>query len=65
MNFVMELSDLRNKIDKIDEQILSLFIERMDVCRDVAEFKRVNNLPVMQGNREEQLLETHRGYVSR
>lgn len=61
MNFVMEISDLRNKIDKIDEQILSLFIERMDVCRDVAEFKRVNNLPVMQGNREEQLLERIEG----
>ena len=26
MNNIMELSDLRNKIDEIDEQILSLFV---------------------------------------
>ena len=52
----MELSDLRNKIDDIDDNILDLFVERMNICRDIAEYKLENKLPVMQGNREEQIL---------
>lgn len=52
----MELSDLRNKIDDIDDKILDLFVERMNICRDIAEYKLENKLPVMQGNREEQIL---------
>lgn len=53
----MDLKDLRNKIDDIDEDILELFVKRMDVCRGVARFKKENNLPVLQGNREAELLE--------
>lgn len=52
----MDLNDLRKDIDEIDEQILSLFIKRMSVCKDVAAFKKQNNLPVLQGNREIELL---------
>lgn len=52
----MDLKQLRNKIDEIDGQILSLFLERMEVCRNVAEYKRVNNLPVFQGGREDEII---------
>lgn len=53
----MDLNELRQKIDIADEQILKLFIERMDVCRQVAEYKKANNLSVMQGGREQQILD--------
>lgn len=53
----MDLSTLRAQIDKIDSQILELFSERMDVCRQVGEFKKANNLPVMQGNREKEVID--------
>ncbi len=53
----MDLADLRHEIDKIDEDILNLFIKRMSVCKDVAEYKRVNNLTVMQDDREKQLID--------
>ncbi|MGN0695128.1 MAG: chorismate mutase, partial [Oscillospiraceae bacterium] len=52
----MDLTELRNQIDDIDEQILDLFVKRMDVCRKVADYKRENNLPIMQGGREEQVI---------
>ena len=52
----MDLNQLRDNIDNIDTKILSLFLERMDLCRDVAEYKRINNLPVFQGGREEQII---------
>lgn len=52
----MRLEDLRNDINAIDEEILALFIKRMGVCQDVAVYKKENNLPVLQGNREEEIL---------
>lgn len=53
----MGLVELRQRIDQIDDQILKLFIDRMDICRKVGEYKKVNNLPVMQGNREKEIIE--------
>ena len=38
----MDLTDLRAEIDNIDSEILDLFIKRMDVCRQVGEYKKVN-----------------------
>ena len=52
----MDLTDLRNNIDSIDEEILQLFIKRMNVCKEVALFKKENNLPVLQGNREDEVI---------
>lgn len=36
----MELSEIRNEIDKLDKQIQNLFEERMLLCQDVARYKR-------------------------
>lgn len=52
----MDLKDLRNEIDDIDSELLSLFIKRMNVCRKVAEFKKQNDLPILQGGREEEII---------
>ena len=40
----MDLSQLRQQIDTIDRQIVNLYEERMDVSRQVAEYK-ISNLP--------------------
>lgn len=52
----MDLQDMRKKIDTIDEQIVSLFKQRMNIVHDVAEYKRLNKLPVLHTQREEQVL---------
>ena len=52
----MDLKQLRDNIDTIDSQILSLFLERMELCRNVAEYKKANNLPVFQGGREDEVI---------
>ena len=36
----MDLNQLRNDIDKLDKEILSAFEKRMDLCRQVALYKR-------------------------
>lgn len=56
----MDLNELRNQIDNIDSEILSLFARRMEVCRSVAEYKKEHALPVMQGGREKQVIENIR-----
>lgn len=52
----MELTDLRKQINEIDEQLLKLFIDRMHVSAGVAEYKRQNNMPVLDAARERELL---------
>ena len=44
----MDLKELRNKIDETDEKILALFMERMEYCKGVADYKKEHNLPVFQ-----------------
>ncbi|MDE6034411.1 MAG: chorismate mutase [Ruminococcus sp.] len=53
----MDLNELRNSIDITDEKILSLFMERMELCKGVAEYKKNNNMPVFQGGREKQVID--------
>lgn len=52
-----DLQSLRNSIDDIDENILSLFMERMELCRGVANYKKEHEMPVFQGGREQQVID--------
>ncbi len=56
----MGLSELRDKIDVIDIQLQKLFEERMAICDEVAREKKRTNAPVLQGNREQQIIEAVR-----
>lgn len=53
----MDLDQLRNNIDEIDEQILDLFMKRMELCKGVADYKKKHDLPVFQGGREQQVID--------
>lgn len=52
----MELKDYRNQIDRIDDEIVRLFQERMDVAAKIAKFKQDNGLPILQSAREREKL---------
>ena len=52
----MELQELRQQIDGIDEQLVALFKERMQVAANVAEYKRQNDMRVLDASRERALL---------
>ena len=52
----MELNELRNEINQIDEEILRLFLRRMDVAEQVADYKRAHDLPIYQPQREREFL---------
>lgn len=57
----MDLTSLRGEIDRIDRQLLSLFEERMDIVREVAQYKKEQGLPVFHPEREQQVLDQAAG----
>ena len=48
----MVLSSLRKKIDNVDLQLLELLAQRLKISREIAEYKRQNNLPIQDRKRE-------------
>lgn len=51
-----ELQNLRRQIDQIDRQLVELFRQRMDITRRVGLYKAARNLPVLDQERERQVL---------
>ncbi|MCM1101570.1 MAG: prephenate dehydratase [Clostridium sp.] len=52
----MDLSELRANIDEIDAGIVDLYEKRMDICRQVAEYKIENGKKVFDRVREQEKL---------
>lgn len=54
---ITDLSELREQINEIDDEICRLFVKRMDVSLNVAKYKQASGLPVLDAARERQVLE--------
>ncbi len=52
----MSIEDVRKQIDKTDEQILELFLTRMDCSKQIAELKKDEDKPVLDKTREREIL---------
>ncbi len=52
----MELSEIRAKIDAVDDQLLKLFLERMELSETVAAYKNEHKLPILNKTREREIL---------
>ena len=52
----MELSEIREKIDAVDEQLLNLFLQRMALTDSVAAYKNEHHLPILNKQREREIL---------
>ncbi|WP_346888584.1 chorismate mutase [Clostridium sp. UBA1056] len=51
-----ELEQCRKEIDEIDRELLVLFERRMDVAVRVANYKKENNLPIYDEERESKII---------
>ena len=58
---MIDLLESRDKIDKIDMEIVRLFEKRMKICEDVAEYKIATGKKVLDAERERQKLKALRG----
>lgn len=53
----MDLLELRKEIDNIDNQLIPLLMKRMDISSQVAEYKIKRGIPVLNEEREQQILD--------
>lgn len=52
-----DLGEIRVEIDKIDSKLIELFKKRMDCAKAVGLYKKENNIPVLNQNRENEILD--------
>jgi len=53
---VEDLKKLRDDIDSIDKELIALFQKRMETVLKVAEYKKKNNIPILNENREDEVI---------
>lgn len=53
----MDLLGLRKEIDNIDEQLIPLLLKRMSISEQVARYKVERGIPVLNAEREQQILD--------
>ncbi len=51
-----ELEQCRKEIDEIDKELINLFERRMDVAIRVANYKKENDLPIYDEERESKVI---------
>lgn len=60
-----DLSDLREQIDDLDNELLQLFAKRMRVSREIGQYKLEHDMPILQTNRYDQILTDRAGQGQR
>jgi chorismate mutase len=56
----MTLEEIREKIDRLDTKMLEILAERMSLIQPVAEYKKKNNIPRYQPEREKEIMDSRR-----
>lgn len=51
------ISQLRHQIDNLDNQLMELLAQRMRVCREIGQYKKLHNMTVLQTSRYNEILE--------
>ena len=57
MNDINDLDKLRIKINETDDKIVKLLLERFEIVKDVAVYKKANGIEILQTNREAEVLQ--------
>ncbi|MBQ3356625.1 MAG: chorismate mutase [Oscillospiraceae bacterium] len=55
----MELKEAREQISRIDEEMASLFLRRMEAAGEIAAYKRERGLPIEDKEQEARVIEAH------
>lgn len=52
-----DISQYRKEINRIDDEMLKLYIQRMDVCTKIGEYKKERQLSTYDPDREAEVIE--------
>lgn len=58
-----ELKKYRDEIDEIDKQITELFEQRMNVSKEIAKFKKQQDIGILSAKREEEVIQKNLSYL--
>lgn len=50
------LIEMRDEIDRIDKELIRLFEKRMNIAVEVANYKKENNIPILNKEREDEVM---------
>jgi len=53
---LLSLEELRVKIDKLDDKVIEIFEKRMNIADKIGEYKRNNNITILQSKRWDEIL---------
>ena len=53
----LNLEEIRKEISDINDEMLALFVKRMELSAQVAAYKKANGLPTLDRKREEAILQ--------
>ncbi|MBR4971832.1 MAG: chorismate mutase [Oscillospiraceae bacterium] len=53
----MDLNELRKEIDRVDDELVRLFVQRMQVSAQIADYKKQHDLPIFVPSREAEKLQ--------
>lgn len=56
VNTTEDLSDLRDQIDDLDNELLQLLAKRMRVSREIGQYKLEHDMPILQTKRYDEIL---------
>ena len=54
-----DLNETRKQINEIDATMAKLFVDRMNLSKEIAEFKKENSMPVFDASREEAIIDNN------
>lgn len=60
---MLNLQEMRNEIDLIDKKMVELYERRMEVVLNIAEYKFQNDLPVLNSDRENEVIRKNCGML--
>ena len=58
-----ELIKAREEIEETDRQMAALFIKRMRCAASIAAYKKSNGIPILDREREQELIKKNEGYI--
>ena len=59
----MDINDLRKGIDSIDKEMAELFTKRLDLSIKIAEYKKLNNINILDKSREKEVIDKNLKYI--
>ena len=53
----LDLGEIRKRIDQIDRKLVELIEERLEIVKEVALYKKENNMKIFDRKREEEVID--------